>query len=314
MLNNNSQIEKAVNSRSGPRVSRKPRGRLLPFLYLLPSALLLLVFMIVPIGYTFYLSFFNWNLIAPTKQFVGLANYVNVFTDPTNQKVILNTLVYIVLLVILNFIIPYFISLIVNFFIGKMKGPYKILFFIPSLFSLVVGAMLFSWILNPVSGPLALFLRDFGMKVPQWTNSGAMAIVVICLITNWKVFGYNFILLLTGLGAVPRNILDAAALDGIPKWRVIWNIVLPLNKGVAIYVFILTIVQGLQYVFTPINVITQGGPYYGSSNLLYHTYLNAFVLYKTGNASALATVTFVIFLILLFIEIKFVEGRKRDAD
>jgi sn-glycerol 3-phosphate transport system permease protein len=121
-------------------------------------------------------------------------------------------------------------------------------------------------------------------------------------------------LLLTGLGAVPRNILDAAALDGVPKWRVIWNIVLPMNRGVAIYVLILTIVQGLQYVFTPLNVITQGGPYYGSSNILYHTYLNAFVLYKTGSASALATVTFMIFLVLLFVEIKFVEGRNRDVE
>lgn len=314
MLNNNSEIEEKVTSRSGPRTLPGGHGRLLPFLYLLPAGLLLFVFMIVPIGYTFYLSFFDWNLIAPTKDFVGLANYVNVFTDPTNQKVMLNTLIYIILLVILNFVLPYFISLIVNFFIGKMKGPYKILFFVPSLFSLVVGAMLFSWILNPVSGPLALLARNFGMTLPQWTNSGAMAIVVICLITNWKVFGYNFILLLTGLGSIPQNVIDAAALDGIPKWRMIWNIVLPMNRGVAIYVFILTVVQGLQYVFTPINVITQGGPYYGSSNLLYHTYLNAFVLYKTGNASALATVTFVIFLILLFIEIKFVEGRGRDAD
>ena len=301
MLNNNSEIEEKVTSRSGPREFRGGHGRLLPILYLLPAGLLLFVFMIVPIGYTFYLSFFDWNLIAPTKDFVGLANYVNVFTDPTNQKVMLNTLIYIILLVILNFVLPYFISLIVNFFIGKMKGPYKILFFVPSLFSLVVGAMLFSWILNPVSGPLALLARNFGMTLPQWTNSGAMAIVVICLITNWKVFGYNFILLLTGLGSIPQNIIDAAALDGIPKWRMIWNIVLPMNRGVAIYVFILTVVQGLQYVFTPINVITQGGPYYGSSNLLYHTYLNAFVLYKTGNASALATVTFGIFLILLFI-------------
>lgn len=314
MISNNSQVKSKIASRSGPKSRDRFRYRVKPLLYFLPSALLLLVFIVVPVGYTFYLSFFNWNLIAPTKEFVGLQNYISILTDPINQKVMVNTLIYIGLLLILNFIFPYLISLIVNFFIGKMKGAYKILFFIPSLFSLVVGAMLFSWILNPVSGPLALVLRDFGMKLPQWTNSGAMAIVVICLITNWKVFGYNFILLLTGLGTIPKNILDAAALDGIPKWRVIWNIVLPMNRGVAVYVLILTIVQGLQYVFTPLNVITQGGPDYGSSNLLYHTYLNAFVLYKTGNASALATVTLIIFLVLLLVEMKFVEGRHQDGD
>ncbi|PMD70326.1 ABC transporter permease [Companilactobacillus nuruki] len=283
--------------------------RILPFLYLLPTAILLLVFMIIPIIYTFYLSFFDWNLIAPTKEFVGFKNYIDVFIDPINQKVILNTIIYIVFLIILNFLIPYFISLIVKFFINKMQKTYKILFFIPSLFSLVVGAMIFTWMLNPVSGPIAFILKNIGISMPNWSNSGILAITVICFITNWKVFGYNFILLLTGLGSIPQNIIDAAKIDRIPKWRLIFNVVLPMNRGISVYVLILTIVQGLQYVFTPINVITTGGPYYGSSNMIYQTYLNAFVLYKTGTSSALAIVTFIIFLILLFIEIRFVEGR-----
>nr|WP_125769459.1 sugar ABC transporter permease [Companilactobacillus furfuricola] len=287
-------------------------NKILPFVYLLPTAILLTIFMIIPILYTFYLSFFDWNLIAPTKEFVGLKNYIEVFTDPVNQKVILNTLIYIIFLVILNFVIPYFISLIVKFFISKMQGTYKVLFFIPSLFSLVVGAMIFTWILNPVSGPLAYILKAIGLTMPNWSNSGILAITVICLITNWKVFGYNFILLLTGLGSIPKNIIDAARIDGIPKWRLVWNVILPMNRGIAIYVLILTIVQGLQYVFTPINVITTGGPYYGSSNVIYQTYLNAFVLYKTGTSSALAITTFLIFLILLFLEIKFVESRDKD--
>ncbi|CAJ1175292.1 carbohydrate ABC transporter permease [Companilactobacillus nantensis] len=286
--------------------------RFLPFLYLLPTAILLVVFLVIPILYTFYLSFFDWNLIAPTKEFVGLRNYLEVFTDPVNQKVILNTLIYIVFLVVLNFLVPYFISLVVKFFISKMQGVYKVLFFIPSLFSLVVGAMVFTWILNPVSGPIAYILKNFGIAMPNWSNSGILAITVICFITNWKVFGYNFILLLTGLGSIPKNIIDAAKVDGIPKWRLIWNVILPMNRGIGIYVLILTIVQGLQYVFTPINVITTGGPYYGSSNMIYQTYLNAFVLYKTGTSSALAIVTFVIFLILLFIEIRFVERKAKN--
>lgn len=287
------------------------KNKLLTTVYLLPTVVILLVFMIIPIIYTFYLSFFDWNLIAPNKNFVVLENYITIFTDAVNRKVLMNTFFYIILLLILNFIVPYFIAIIVQFFIGKMKGPYKVIFFIPGIFSLVVGAMLFSWIMNPVSGPLADVMKMIGLSIPNWTNSGGMAIVIVCLITNWKVFGYNFVLLLTGLGAIPKNLIDAAKIDRIPKWRVIWNIVLPLNKSIALYVLILTIVQGLQYVFTPISVITQGGPYYGSSNILYHTYLNAFVLYKTGNASALAILTFMVFLVLLYIEMGFVEGKSK---
>ncbi|MEX0379929.1 carbohydrate ABC transporter permease [Leuconostoc sp. MS02] len=292
--------------------SNNKRRHFLTTVYLLPTVVVLLVFMIIPIIYTFYLSFFDWNLIAPTKNFVGLQNYITIFSDPVNRKVLLNTLFYILLLLLLNFFFPYFIAIIVQFFIGKMKGPYKIIFFIPSIFSLVVGAMLFSWIMNPVSGPLASIMKMFGMTLPNWTNSTGLVIVIICMITNWKVFGYNFVLLLTGLGSIPSNLIDAAKIDNIPKWRVIWNIVLPLNKSISIYVLILTIVQGLQYVFTPISVITQGGPYYGSSNILYHTYLNAFVLYKTGNASALAILTFLLFLVLCYIEMRFVEGKSNS--
>lgn len=288
------------------------KRKLLVTVYLLPTVAILFIFMVIPIIYTFYLSFFDWNLIAPTKKFVGLENYITIFTDSVNRKVLLNTVFYIVLLLALNFILPYFIAIVVQFFIEKMKGPYKVIFFIPSIFSLVVGAMLFSWIMNPVSGPLAIVMKTVGFSLPNWTNSGGMAIVIICLITNWKVFGYNFVLLLTGLGAIPKNLIDATKIDRIPKWRVIWNIVLPLNKSIALYVLILTIVQGLQFVFTPISVITQGGPYYGSSNILYHTYLNAFVLYKTGNASALAMLTFIIFLVLLYAEMKFVEGKSNN--
>ncbi|WP_056967256.1 carbohydrate ABC transporter permease [Liquorilactobacillus sucicola] len=294
--------------------SSRSKNKFLTIAYLSPTALILLVFMIIPIIYTFYLSFYDWNLIAPTKDFVGLKNYTSIFTDPVNRKVLTNTIFYILLLLFLNFLVPYLISVIVKFFINKMQGSYKIIFFIPSLFSLVVGAMLFSWIMNPVSGPVAFLLRHVGIVLPNWTNSSAMAIVMLCLITNWKVFGYNFVLLLTGLGSIPQNVVDAAKMDSIPRWRMIWDIVLPLNKGIAFYVLILTIVQGLQYVFTPISVITQGGPYYGSSNIFYHTYLNAFVLYKTGNASALAVITFIIFLVLLYVEMKFVEGRTGEYE
>ncbi|WP_311408422.1 carbohydrate ABC transporter permease [Liquorilactobacillus uvarum] len=294
--------------------SSRSKNKLLTIAYLSPTVVILLVFMVIPIFYTLYLSFFDWNLISPIKNFVGLENYTSIFTDSVNRKVLLNTIIYILLLLILNFIIPYFISVIVKFFINKMKNSYKIIFFIPSLFSLVVGAMLFSWIMNPISGPVAFLMRHFGVALPNWTNSSAMAIVMLCLITNWKVFGYNFVLLLTGLGSIPQNIIDATKIDSIPRWKMVRDIVLPLNKSIAFYVLILTIVQGLQYVFTPISVITQGGPYYGSSNIFYHTYLNAFVLYKTGNASALAVITFLVFLILLYLEMKFVEGRMRNCE
>ena len=170
-------------------------------------------------------------MVKPVKKFVGLANYAAIFRDPNSWKIAGNTAVYILVLLVLNFVLPYILSFILSAVIKRGQGFYKAVFFLPSVISLVVGSILYIWILNPISGPVA-----------------------------------------TG-----------------------------------IYVFITTIVQGLQYVFTPIKVVTQGGPNYASSNLIYMSYHEAFTLYRTGTSSAVSVITMVLFIVLLLLEFRFVE-------
>ncbi|MFT8318627.1 MAG: sugar ABC transporter permease [Sporolactobacillus sp.] len=281
----------------------------LAYLFVIPSLIIFLIFMIWPAIYTVYLSFLNWNLISPTKQFVGFQNYIDLFRDPNTLKVLINTAVYLFILLIMNGLIPYILSFVLEYVIRKGKTLYKKLIFLPSILSLVVGSMLYVWILNPVSGPIALILKTLGMSMPAWSNTNGLVIVVLSLITSWKAFGYNFIVLLAGVANVPVGVIEAAKLDNIPLSKIFFQIVLPMSSATGIYVFIMTIVQGLQYVFTPINVITQGGPNYGSSNLIYHSYLDAFVLYKTGQSAALSTLTLLLFILLLYLEFRFVERK-----
>lgn len=286
---------------------RRIKEQLFAYGFIFPSLIAFCFFMFWPLIRTIYLSFFDWNLIKPVKEFVGLQNYITLLQDDLTYKVLGNTVIYILILLVMNFIAPYVVSFLLSFIIKKGKGFYKTAFFLPSVISLVVGSILYVWILNPITGPVAIILRHFGIQIPVWSKSEGLVIVVLSLITSWKVFGYNFIIVLGGVMGVSQEVIEAARIDNISDFKIFTQIILPMSSATGVYVFIITIVQGLQYVFTPIKVVTQGGPNYASSNLIYQSYHEAFTLYKTGEASAFSVMTMALFIVLLILEFKFVE-------
>ena len=285
----------------------KIKEKLTPHLLILPSILAFALFMFWPLIRTIYLSFFSWNMVKPTKTFVGLSNYIEIFNDPLTYKIMGNSFFYIIIFLLINFVAPYILSFILSVVITKAKGFYKSVIFLPSVISLVVGSILYLWILNPISGPAAVIANWLGITLPIWTKTDGLVIVILSLITSWKIFGYNFIVVLAGVSGVSSEVIEAAKLDNIPMHKIFIDIIIPMSSATGIYVLIMTIVQGLQYVFTPIKVITQGGPNYASSNAIYNVYQEAFVLYKTGTASAFAIITMALFIVLLILEFKYVE-------
>lgn len=277
------------------------------YLLLFPTIVIFTMFMLWPFVYTIYLSFFDWNMVSPTKEFVGLDNYLAVISDPITYKVFFNTGFYIVVLLLINLCIPYAFAFVIDIVLKRWKAFYKASLFLPSVISLVVGSILFTWMLNPVSGPVAIILQQFDLTMPNWSKQDGWVIAVLSLITSWKVFGYNFILLYASINGVSREVIEAARLDKMPLWKIFFSIVIPMSSATGVYVFIITIVFGLQYVFTPIKVLTNGEPNYGSSNIIYHIYHEAFVLYRTGHSAALSTIMMMFFILLLLLEFRFVE-------
>ena len=158
--------------------ARNRTGSLTPYLLLAPTTVLFAVFMFYPLLYTLYLSFFKWNMTRPTKEFVGLGNYTALFTDPAFGKILGNTALYILLLLIFDFAAPYIFSFILSFVIRAGKNFYKGAIFLPSVISLVVGTMIFVWLLNPLSGPVALLFKALGRALPIWSNTQGLVIVV----------------------------------------------------------------------------------------------------------------------------------------
>ena len=276
-------------------------------LLLLPAIVFLGLFVFWPMIYTLYLSFFDWNMLAPKKNFVGLENYIAILTDANTYRVLKNTFLYIVILLILNLVVPYIFAFVLHLVIRKFKNLFKTGFFLPSFISLVVGSILATFILNPVSGPVAIVANYIGLTIPNWTQTQGLVIVGISLIVTWKVFGYNFIMLYAAISGISSEVIEAAKLDNIPSWRILKDIVIPMSSSTGIYILIMTVVTGLQYVYTPVKVVTQGGPDSGSSNLIYESYHQAFNVFSTGTSAAFSILTLLLFVLLLLLQFWFVE-------
>lgn len=277
--------------------------------YILPAAILFLVFFYWPLLQNLYLSFFSWNMVSPTMKYVGLGNFTALLTSAELLKIIFNTVLFVVILLVLNFILPYLYSFILGHMLHCWTAFYRSALFLPSTLSLAVASILFLWIYNPLAGPLNIVLSWVGAESPRWFKENYLVIFAICTIIGWKVFGYNLIVMLAAMVAVPKEMIEAARLENASNWVIFKKIILPMTSSTAIYVFTITVVFGLQYVLVPVNMLTQGGPDQGSTNLVYIIYQYAFTFFQTGRSAAYAVITMVCYLLFLFVKNKYLEKK-----
>ena len=278
-------------------------------LYLLPAGLLFLVFFYWPLLQNAYLSLFSWNMVSPNMKFVGAENFSVIFASPELWKILLNTVLFVVIMLVLNFVLPYIYSFILGHVVTRWSSFYRSTLFLPSTLSLAVASILFLWIYNPLAGPLQIILSWFSLESPRWFKEDYLVIFAICTIIGWKVFGYNMIVMLAAMVAVPKELIEAAKLENASNWTIFRKIILPMTSSTAIYVFTITVVFGLQYVLVPVNMLTQGGPDQGSSNLVYIIYQYAFTFFQTGRSAAYAVITMVCYLLFLFVKNKYLEKK-----
>ena len=278
-------------------------------LYLLPAGLLFLVFFYWPLLQNAYLSLFSWNMVSPNMKFVGAENFSVIFASPELWKILLNTVLFVVIMLVLNFVLPYIYSFILGHVVTRWSSFYRSALFLPSTLSLAGASILFLWIYNPLAGPLQIILSWFSLESPRWFKEDYLVIFAICTIIGWKVFGYNMIVMLAAMVAVPKELIEAAKLENASNWTIFRKIILPMTSSTAIYVFTITVVFGLQYVLVPVNMLTQGGPDQGSSNLVYIIYQYAFTFFQTGRSAAYAVITMVCYLLFLFVKNKYLEKK-----
>lgn len=286
-----------ATSAPAPATGRSRPGRSLPFgpwLYLLPGALLLIVWIYVPVAFTGLLSVLEWNLISESRPFVGMDNYLRLVREPEFLAASLRTLGYAAALLPFATVLPMAMAILLWKHRGRSAQVYRALLFLPVVLAPVATAVSWRFLLDPLQGLVNSALTAVGLPGVNWLGDGVPAFWVIVVITGTKIFALNTLLYLAGLGAIDRRYLDAARVDGATEWDVTSRLLVPLLHRTTVLVAFLCVVLAGQWAFVNVSVLTQGGPSGATDNVYYRLYEYGFSFFDTGLASAAAVLILVV--------------------
>jgi multiple sugar transport system permease protein/sn-glycerol 3-phosphate transport system permease protein len=265
---------------------------------------LLAVFTYWPLLHTIYLSFVQWNMNPDQPmRWVGTANYRGIFNSPLFDAAFRNTLIYIIASIPLKVLLPIPIAVFV-WTLATRGQVYRALLFLPTLFSFTVVAVVFLWMLNPIGGHFVQIARLLGGQWPNVLTDPDLAIWTILLISTWKVIGFNTLLYVAGLSSINRDYVEAMRLDGASDWRLVRHLLWPLLTPTTLFVLISTVIFAIQQVFTPIDIMTEGGPQNGTTNLFYMVYQYAFRTFNVGFGAAGTVIIFAFLLAITLLKMR----------
>jgi ABC-type sugar transport system permease subunit len=282
-------------------------GRLQGYLFLSPALVGLIVFVLGPMLYAFGLSFVRWDLIRPNPRFVGLDNYATVLTSPEFWRALWVTVAYTLGTVPPAMAIGLALAMLLDRQLPA-RGVFRAICFIPSITSLVAVAVVWAWIFHPDFGLLNAGLRMVGITGSRWLGSPRDALSALMVVAIWRHVGYDMVIFLAGLQTIPRDLLEAATVDGAGRWQRFRSVIWPLLAPTTLFVLVISVIDSFQS-FTTIDALTQGGPAGATTVLLYHLYEVAFVKFEMGRASAIAYVTFALIMALTALQLRI--GRDR---
>src|SRR5574344_2668721 len=273
----------------------KKKDKITALIFILPAVIGSFIFIIIPVIFSFSLSFFDWDLLSPIK-FVGLSNFKSILTDSTFMQILTNTFVYAISTSVFAVIIPLILACILN---GKIRGSnlYKSAYFLPFITPMIVIAIVWQWIFDPNIGCLNHLLH---LHI-NWLYDTHFAMPAVIIVSVWKLIGYNMVIFLAGLSALNNSVFEAAKIDGANAFKVFRFVTVPMLSPTIFFVVIITCIRSFQ-VLDLIYMMTQGGPLDSTTVLVYAVSKNAFEYFRTGEASAIAYVLFVIILILTLIQ------------
>jgi multiple sugar transport system permease protein len=288
-----------------PRLSLARQEELLAYLFILPSLLGFIVFLVFPMVASLGISFYDWELLTP-PQFVGLKNYVGLVSDVVFRDVVVNTVYYTFGLVPLNLAVSLGLAVWLN---TKLRGLtwYRTAFFLPVITVTVAVALIWRWMYEPRAGIIDVALRAIGLPGPAWLGDTHWAMAAIIIMSVWKGFGYNMVLFLAGLQGIPITIYEAAMIDGANAWQRFWRITLPLLSPMVFLAVVLTVISSFQ-VFDQAYVMTNGGPANATNTIVLYIYQNGFQYFRMGYASAIAWVLFGVIFVFTLAQMR-LQGR-----
>ena len=266
-------------------------------LLVLPALAGTFVFIIIPVFFSFYLSFCKWDLLS-NIEFVGLKNYFELLSSSNFSLIIQNTFVFAISTAIISIILPLILAAVLN---NKIRGSefFKTAYFLPFITPMIVIAIAWEWIFDPNNGLLNYVLRAH----INWLYDTKTAMIALIMVSAWKLIGYNMVIFLSGFSAINPNLYEASKIDGANAVQTFFRITLPMLSPTIFFVLVITTISSFQ-VFDLIYLMTQGGPMDSTNVLVYWIYKNAFEFFNIGEASAGAYILFLIILLLTVLQWK----------
>jgi multiple sugar transport system permease protein len=269
--------------------------------FLAPALLFLGTFLIYPIAYLFYLSFTSGSFTRSGIHFIGLKNYWRLVANPDFWQVVQNTIYFTTFTVIPSVVIPLGLAVLLNRSFA-WRGILRTAYFVPSITSLVAVGLGWRWLFQ-AEGPVNGLLMAIGINPIPWLSSTVWAMPVLILLSIWKQLGFNMVVFLAGLQAIPLNRYEAAELDGADGWQQFWYITLPGLRSTLVFATVTTAIFTLRS-FEQVYVITGGGPLNSTNLLVYYIYDQAFSQFDFGYAAAAATLLMAVALGLVYLQLK----------
>jgi sn-glycerol 3-phosphate transport system permease protein len=288
------------------------KGRLLPWLFLIPTFAILGLFSYYPAFQTLRLSLFRANIIIGNEQFVGLTNFIDLLSSPVYHQVLLQTLVFVSLVVFFGLLFALGLAWLASRPIAGAKF-YRLMLIYPYALSPAIAGTLWLFLFNPEVGAVnnALYWA-FGIR-PRWLDDPLLAFLLVVVAAVWKGLGYNVVFYLAALQNVPAETLEAAEIDGASNWQVFWRVVFPQLSPMTFFLIFTNVAAALFDSFGLVDILTRGGPVYGqvgiTTFLVYQLYEDGFRNFRTGVAAAEAVL--MLLLVACIVVMQFRWGNRR---
>ena len=280
------------------------------YLMILPAYLIFAVFILIPIGMVLYYSLTDFNMYAVPK-FLGIKNYVKLFSDSEFLKAITNTLFYTIVTLTVQLALGLVLAVLL-YKKSKAVPIFRTALYLPNVMSMVCVSMVWLWLYNPNFGIFNRILEAIGIAPQKWLINPSQAMLCIILVGIWKNCGYSMVIFLGGLTGIPESLYEAAQLDGADPIRRFLNITWPMLRPTTFFLVVTGIVNSFA-VFEQVNILTSGGPLNRTTTVVHQIYRRGFLEFKMGYASAMAVLLLVFSLIVTMFVFKF-GNKGQDVD
>jgi multiple sugar transport system permease protein len=295
-----SQEATIARSRRAPRLTHA-WAKSVPYFFLSPAVLVLLVIVVIPVIISLGLGFTRWDGLGEPI-FTGLDNYANLVRDELFHKSIFMTLYYTIGSTLVGAALSLGLAVLLNQPL-RFRGFFRSIYFLPVTVSMVISGIIWQILLTPDLSVINYALENVGLPRQNLLVNPDTAMIAVILVGLWRNLGYNMVIFLAGLQSIPQVLYEAAAIDGAGRVDSFLSITLPRLKPTTVFVLVTTAIRSFQ-VFDQVYVLTKGGPAYGTFVLVYYIYREAFQRFHLGYASTIAFVLFIMVLLATLIQLR----------